>query len=177
MKEINLSKLMGQAINDYDMIEAGDRIIVGLSGGMDSLALLELLHSRLRRIPVKYELFPAFVDNFNGQNEEHNLRIKGIVDYISMKTGLSTHVIPINAVQKLTGEDSPKRDVCYLCARKRRTELIRYAFSQKCTKIALGHHMDDIIETTLMNLFYKRELSSMIPKLEMFNDKMYIIRP
>jgi tRNA 2-thiocytidine biosynthesis protein TtcA len=168
---------MGQAINDYEMIGANDRIVIGLSGGMDSLAMLLLLHSRLARIPVKYELFPAFVDNFNGENEEHNQRINKLLEYIKKETGLDTHIIRVSTVKKLTGVNSQKRDTCFLCAQKRRTELIRYADKTHCNKIALGHHKDDIIETTLMNLFFKRELSSMLPRLPLFKGKMDIIRP
>jgi tRNA 2-thiocytidine biosynthesis protein TtcA len=177
LKEKNLSKLMGQAINDYNMIKADDRIIIGLSGGMDSLAMLLLLHSRLARIPIKFELFPAFVDNFNGENEEHNKRISRLADFVRQETGLETHIIRVPTIRKLTGEGSLKRDTCFLCAQKRRTELLKYAFSLDCNKLALGHHKDDIIETTLMNLFYKRELSSMLPRLPLFNGKLDIIRP
>lgn len=177
MKEINLSKIMGQAINDYGMIDPNDRIVVGLSGGMDSLALLLLLNSRLKRIPVRYSLFPVLVDNLNGESEEHNKRIGKLTGYIISETGHETHVIHTGTMKKLTEGDSRKRDVCFLCAQKRRYELIRYAFSINCTKIALGHHKDDIIETSLMNLFYKHELSSMVPKLELFGGKMFIMRP
>ena len=97
---------MGLAINDYEMIKNGDRIAVGLSGGMDSLALLLLLHERLNRIPATYELFPVFVDNFNGENSEHNARIENLRECVHEKTGLETDVIKISAVKSLTGENS-----------------------------------------------------------------------
>ncbi len=177
MTEKNLSKLMGLAINDYEMIKGGDRIVVGLSGGMDSLALLLLLHGRLKRLPIKYELSPAFVDNFNGENEEYNKKVSVLTTFIMDKTGLDTHIIKVRTVKVLTAENSRKRDICFLCAQKRRTELIRYADKQDCNRIALGHHLDDIVETSLMNLFFKRELSTMLPRLDLFDGKISLIRP
>lgn len=177
MTEKNLSKLMGQAINDYDMIKEGDRIVVGLSGGMDSLALLILLYRRLKRIPVKYELFPAFVDNFNGESKDYNKKIESLALFVKDSMGLDMHIIHTRAVKILTDETKKKRDICFLCAQKRRTELIKYALSINCNRIALGHHMDDIVETGLMNLFYKRELSSMLPRLDLFGGKISLIRP
>lgn len=177
MTDKNLSKHLGQAINDYGMIQDKDKIVIGLSGGMDSLAMLFLLHSRMQRIPITYELYPAFVDNFNGENPEHRKRIERLAQCVMKHTGLETHVIPITAVNKLTDGSTKKRDTCYLCAQKRRGELIKYALEKGCNKIALGHHKDDIIETTLMNLFYKRELSSMLPRLALFDGKLEIIRP
>lgn len=173
----NLSKLMGLAINDYDMIKNGDRIAVGLSGGMDSLALLLLLHERLDRIPAGYELFPVFVDNFNGENMEHNIRIESLKNCVLEKTGLEMEVIKITAVKTLTAENSKHGDTCFLCSRKRRTELIKFASNHGCVSLALGHHMDDIVETSLMNMFYGRELSSMLPRLDLFGGKMSLIRP
>lgn len=168
---------MGLSINDYDMILSNDRIVVGVSGGLDSMALLLLLHKRLKRLPIHYDLLPAFVDNWNGENSEHNQRIKNLSLFIERETGLKLHVIQIPAILSLTSGKSRKRDTCFLCAQKRRSALIQYAFEQNCTKIALGHHQDDIIETTLMNMLYKRELSSMLPRLTLFKGKIEIIRP
>lgn len=177
MTEKNLSKLMGLAINDYEMIKDGDRIVIGLSGGIDSLALLLLLYARLDRIPIKYKLFPVFVDNFNGENSLHNERIEKLRTCVAEKTGLSMDIIKITAVKILTDENFRRRDTCFLCSRKRRTELIKYASGNECSSIALGHHMDDIVETSLMNMFYGRELSSMLPRLDIFGGKMSLIRP
>ncbi len=173
----NLSKLMGLAINDYEMIKDGDRIAVGLSGGIDSLALLMLLHERLRRIPGGYELFPVFVDNFNGESLQHNERIEKLKESIYNKTGLNMEIIGITAVKTLTDKNFKHRDICFLCSRKRRNELIKFAFKKECTSLALGHHLDDIVETSLMNMFYGRELSSMLPRLDLFGGKMSLIRP
>lgn len=177
MTEKNLSKLVGLAVNDYEMINPGEKILAGISGGADSIALLLLLHRRLKRIPVKYELYPVLVDNFNGENEERNLRIAGLSAYINQETGLDLQVIREPIVKKLLDNPKPSRDICFLCAQKRRHILIQEAFRCGCTRIAFGHHKDDIIVTSLMNLFYKRELSSMLPRLVLFGGKMEIIRP
>ncbi len=177
MTEKNLSKIMGLALNDYDMINSGDRVVVGLSGGMDSLALLLLLHGRLARIPVKYELLPVFVDNYNRENNDYNSKIEKLSKCVMEKTGLSMTVIGIKAVKTLTGGKTLKRDTCFICSKKRRTELIRYASKTGSNRIALGHHLDDIVETSLMNIFYMRELSSMLPRLDIFGGKMAFIRP
>lgn len=177
MSENRLSKLMGLAINDYNMLANGDRIVVGISGGMDSLALLLLMNNRLKRVPISYMMIPVIVDNFNGENPEHNYRINELKIYIDKMTGLILNIIKVNTVQKILDGNRPKRDTCYLCAQKRRNALIKFAFENKCTRIALGHHKDDIVETTLMNMLYKRELSSMVPKLTLFDGKIDIIRP
>jgi tRNA 2-thiocytidine biosynthesis protein TtcA len=177
LTEKNLSKLVGQAVNDYDMIRSDDRILVGISGGADSIALLLLLHNRLKRIPIKYHLYPVLVDNFNGDNTERNRDVDALTAFIFKETGLTLEVIREPIVKKLLESPKPARDVCFLCAQKRRHILIQKAFSLGCTRIAFGHHKDDIVVTSLMNLFYKRELSSMLPRLSLFAGKMEIIRP
>ncbi len=177
MNEHNILKIIGQAICDYDMIDDNDKIVVGISGGMDSIFMLLFLHKRLKYIPIKYELFPVIVDNFNGENESYNKKLTELGNFIKEETNLDLKIIPVPTITYLTTSGKPKRDTCYLCAQKRRTELFKYANSINATKVALGHHKDDIIETTLMNMFYKRELSSMLPKLPLFGGKMTIIRP
>jgi len=175
--ESRLYALVEKAISHYGMLENTTGIVVGVSGGMDSLVLLLMLaagnHRKHRTIP----LYPAFVDNFNGQNEAHNRRIQQLAEYIMKHTGLSLHVIRVNSITELTSGRYKPRNTCYLCSQKRRTELIHYAASQGANKIALGHHMDDILETSLMNLFFKRELSSMVPRLKIFHGEMEFIRP
>jgi tRNA 2-thiocytidine biosynthesis protein TtcA len=170
---------MGQAINDYDMILENDRVLAALSGGMDSIVLALLLSERLSRIPIQYELFPVLIDHFNGDNPEMNQKIEKLSDFILQKTRLTLKILRFPMVQNLTGEASPhkRRDICFVCAQKRRTELIKCADALGCNRIALGHHKDDIVETILMNLFYKRELSAMLPRLDLFGGKMSIIRP
>ncbi|QJR22005.1 tRNA(Cytosine32)-2-thiocytidine synthetase [Brevinematales bacterium NS] len=175
--ESRLYALFEKAIEHYGMLENTTGIVVGISGGMDSLVLLLMLSAGNKRKNRNIPLYPAFVDNFNGQNEGHNKRIEKLSDYIKRHTGLDLHVIRVNSIAELTSGNYKSRNTCYLCAQKRRTELIHYAASQKANKIAFGHHMDDILETSLMNLFFKRELSSMVPRLKIFDGEMEFIRP
>ncbi|MGC8764886.1 MAG: ATP-binding protein [Brevinematia bacterium] len=177
MNEFRMLKIIGQAINDYDMIEDKDRIVAAISGGIDSIVMLVLLYKRLKYIPIKYELFPVIIDNFNGENEEYNKKLDKLKNYIFSATSTELKIIPVPAIEYLTKSHRPKRDICYLCAQKRRTELFKYANAIGAKKIALAHHKDDIVETNLMNMFYKRELSSMLPKLPLFNGTLTIIRP
>lgn len=177
MKEKNLAAWVALAVNDYGMIEPGDRIAVGVSGGMDSTALLLLLHSRLPRVKPDFELFPVLIDNFNGENPAYTEKIAILAAFIRDETGLELTVIPVDSMWRLTLPEQKKRDVCYLCAARRRAELFRFAEKNGCRRIALGHHKDDIIETSMMNLLFKRELSSMLPRLPLFGGRVDIIRP
>lgn len=176
-QESRLYALCKKAIEHYDMLENTTGIVVGVSGGMDSLVLLLLLVWDNHRQKRGISLYPALVDNFNGQNDRHNQQIEALAAYIKRHTELDLHVIHVNTIAELTSGNYKQRNTCYLCAQKRRIELIRYAASRNANKIALGHHMDDILETSLMNLFFKRELSSMVPRLKIFNGGMEFIRP
>ncbi|URA10647.1 tRNA lysidine(34) synthetase [Thermospira aquatica] len=175
--ESRLYALFEKAIEHYGMLENTTGIVVGVSGGMDSLVLLLMLVAGNKRKNRNIPLYPAFVDNFNGKNEGHNQRIARLADYIKKHTGLDLHVIRVNSIVELTSGNYKPRNTCYLCSQKRRVELISYASACKANKIAFGHHMDDILETSLMNLFFKRELSSMVPRLKIFEGEMEFIRP
>ncbi len=179
MTEKNISKLVGLAVNDYGMIPHGGKILVGVSGGEDSVSLVLLLHRRLDRLPraARYELVPALVDPFAGRNENQNAAVKALGEFLRDRTGLGLRVIPLNTLERLRARVRPERDTCFLCSQDRRNALIRLADAEGISRIALSHHLDDIVETALMNLFYKRELSAMIPRLQLFGGKMEIIRP
>jgi tRNA 2-thiocytidine biosynthesis protein TtcA len=175
--ESRLYALFKKAVEHYGMFEHTTGIVIGVSGGMDSLVLTLLLGWDNRRQHRDFPLYPVFVDNFNGTNEAHNHRIARLGEYIYRHTGLVLETIRVNSITELTSGKYKPRNTCYLCSQKRRTEIIHYAASKKANKIALGHHMDDILETSLMNLFFKRELSSMVPRLKIFEGEMEIIRP
>ena len=177
MSEFKLLKIMGQAINDYDMLNEGDRVVVGVSGGVDSIALLLLLNKRLSYIPSKYEIFPVFVDKFNGENSAYNEKVENLSKFIKENTGLDLNVIHLPIILFLSTSSIPKRNYCYACANKRRAEILKFAKSINANKVAFAHHKDDIIQTSLMNVFYKRELSTMLPRLPIFNGAIEIIRP
>lgn len=179
MKEENLTKIVGLAVNDYEMMGEGDDVVAGLSGGVDSIALVCLLAARLKRIPVKYRIHPVLIDLHAGGSAEHSRNIEALTVFLRERTGLETEVINLPVTGYLVDESGrPKiKNTCFKCAQIRRSELIKYADAHGYKKIALGHHKDDVVETILMNLFYKRETSAMMPRLPLFDGKFEIVRP
>jgi tRNA 2-thiocytidine biosynthesis protein TtcA len=168
--EREMRRLVGKAIHHYRLIEDGDRILVALSGGKDSMAMLNVLHERRARVPINYELKVLTVDlGYEGVNFEA-LRgyIKGLGwDYVFKKTQIG----PL--AQSTFNRENP----CFLCARLRRKIFFETAHELGCNKVALGHTKDDIIETFLLNTFYGGEISTMIPHQVLFGGKLAIIRP
>ncbi len=162
---------MGKAIHRYGMIQDGDHIAVGLSGGKDSLALLWMLKNRLARIPVHYDLSGIYIDP--GYDDGSTLSAierfcrELSIDLIAEKTdhGLVAH------------SEVNRENPCFLCSRLRRKRLFEIAHSLGSRKLALGHHKDDIIETFFMNICYAGETSTMMPVQPFFNGLMTVIRP
>ena len=162
-----ISRRVGDAIGDYRLIDDGDRIIVAISGGKDSMALLEMLKYRQRFAPVTYDLLAVWVD----------LDIPGFprpafCDFMQ-KSGISFLAEKADIVQGGRWEDVN----CYHCAQLRRKLLFQIADRDGFNKIALGHHLDDMAETILLNMCYRAEIGAMCPKQEMFKGKFTIIRP
>ncbi|MDO8580194.1 MAG: ATP-binding protein [Candidatus Omnitrophota bacterium] len=162
-----VSKKAGKAIMDYGMIQEGDKIAVAVSGGKDSLSLLHILRHRQKVSPVDFEFTAVHVDfdfaDFDPQR---------LVDY------LGAHNFPymVEKVDSLKGERYEDID-CFRWSGKRRKALFDLADRQGFTKIAFGHHLDDIVETILLNQFYRGEVSAMKPKQVLFQGKITIIRP
>jgi tRNA 2-thiocytidine biosynthesis protein TtcA len=165
-----LNRAMGKAIHDYDMIRDGDRILVGLSGGSDSLALLWMLAERRPRVRVAYHLEAVYIDpGFGGvarealrpfcEQLEVPLRVEA-TDY-----GVVSHG-PLN-----------RENPCFLCARLRRKRLFEIAAERGCATLALGHNKDDVIETFFLNICYAGEISTMRPAQDLFNGRFRVIRP
>jgi len=165
--EYYISKSMGKAIMDYQMIAANDKILVAVSGGKDSLTLLHVLNDRRKFVPVKYDLVAVHVDM--GYPCQHP---KILAEYFK-KMNLDYRIEKIDI---LKGK-SRKEISCFWCSWNRRKALFETAVRLGCTKVALGHHMDDIVETVLLNLFFQGEISAMCPKQELFKGKITIIRP
>ncbi len=165
--EFTISKLMGRAIIDHSMIDDGDKVAVAVSGGKDSLTLLNILNDRRKFVPIKYDISAVHVDfgYHSGQIGDLRRCISG------MK--IPFHVIR-SAVLKKT---PPDKINCFWCSWNRRKELFLAADRLKCNKIAFGHHKDDIAQTMLMNLFFHGEISTMCPRQELFGGKIVIIRP
>ena len=169
--EKRIVRLTAQAISDYDMIEDGDKILVAMSGGKDSYVLLETLMKLQKRAPVKFELLAVHVDQHIPGSDteviEDFLKATGVPYHIESQ---DTHAI----VERLipTG-----KNICSLCARLRRGILYRVAREKGCTKIALGHQMDDVVSTLLLNMFYGGRIKAMPPILRSDDKTNIVIRP
>lgn len=164
-REIN--RRLGRAMHDYSMLADGDHVLVAVSGGIDSLVLATILTSWRRKAPIDYSLTAFHIDmHFDPADCPHITKQLKNLD------------IPVHTVK--TGDhpgDGNQVLDCFLCARQRRNRLFAFAKEKGCNKLALGHHRDDIIETFFMNLFYSGNISTMVPRQELFEGRLSIIRP
>ena len=161
---------MGKAIHRYGLIQEGDRILVGVSGGKDSLSLLHLLQERSKRVPIHYELLAVYIDLGFDRARGDNL------GSFFKTRGLPYHIEFTDIGVKANSAEN-RENPCFLCSWERRKSLFQLADRFKCNKIALGHHQDDIIETLLLNIFYSAEISTMLPLQTLFKGKITLIRP
>ncbi|MGQ9647693.1 MAG: ATP-binding protein [Thermodesulfobacteriota bacterium] len=168
--EKEIRSLVGKAIHRYGLIQDGDRILVGVSGGKDSLTLLQLLKERLKRVPIHYDLLAVHIDlGFDSR------RAQILKDYFENE-GISYH-LEFTDIGRRANSSENRENPCFLCAWERRKKLFQLTNRFKYNKVALGHHKDDIIETLLLNIFYSGEISTMLPLQSLFKGKITIIRP
>lgn len=162
-----ISRRAGKAIVDYKMIDDGDKIIVGVSGGKDSLTLLSVLLHRRSIAPVDFEIMAVHIDN-----GLPGVKIDKLEEHFK-SLGVAYHIEHMGTFR---GKDVKELN-CFWCSWNRRKALFQFADRMGFRKIALAHNLDDIVESILMNQFFKGEISAMCPKQVFFEGKLAIIRP
>ena len=166
-----LQRNAGRAITDFNMIEEGDRVMVCLSGGKDSFTLLDILMALQKRAPVRFELLAVNLDQKQPGFPEH------VLPEFARQIGIPFHVIQQDTYSVVKRVIPEGKTTCGLCSRLRRGALYRFAGENGITRIALGHHRDDIIETLFLNLFHGGRLKAMPPKLLSDDGRHVVIRP
>lgn len=162
---------MGKAMHGWRMLDEGDNVLVGLSGGKDSLSMLWLLAERRRRIPVKFNIKAMHVDM--GFNTIDQKALMGFCEHLEVEL----HVEHTDYGPRAHTEENREKSPCFFCAFHRRRELFQAAARLGCRKLALAHQQDDFLETFMMNMLYAGSLATMLPVQPFFGGEIVVIRP
>ena len=165
----HIKNMTAKAINQYEMIEDGDKVLIAVSGGKDSLVLLEALAAFKKFKTINFEIEALHID----VEDVGYLVDDGFLKEYSEQLGVKMHFRTIKAGLEERGKKAP----CFVCSWHRRKTLFKFAKSNGFQKLALGHHMDDAVETLMINMAYHGHISSLPGKLKMFDGAMYLIRP
>ncbi|NLM01578.1 MAG: tRNA 2-thiocytidine biosynthesis protein TtcA [Treponema sp.] len=168
MPEPKIFRIIDKIVFDYSLIEDGDKILIGASGGKDSTVLIEYFAKRKKQNRDNFEFLALYVES--GLGEVFNEELKAMIESWDVKI----QTVNANVITRLKPN---KKMNCWWCTTQRRTELKNYAVKNGFNKIALGHHLDDVLETLLMNALQKGELSTMTPKFKYEKYPVTIIRP
>ena len=165
-----VNRRVGQAMHDYGMLEEGDRILLAISGGVDSLALAWLLMSWRKKAPIDYSLHAVTVDHEFWRLHEGAVSPTDSIGRQLERLGVE------HRVERAWDLDEEKRS-CFQCARNRRSQLFELARQCDYNKVAFGHHKDDLVETFMLNVLYSGNISTMVPRQELFDGRLTLIRP
>ncbi len=165
-----IRRMAGTAMHRYGMIAEGDRVLVAVSGGKDSLTLLWYLNDNALRSPVRYELFPVYLEM--GFSEDGAERMERHFNTLRWPNRVEVTRFGPEAHEQSSGPNP-----CFLCAWRRRQRLFELAEEFHCTKVAFGHSRDDVVETLLLNMFYAGQISTMKPYQPLFEGRLTLIRP
>lgn len=164
----NIRKRVGTTMYKKEMLQPNDRILIGLSGGKDSLALIDILNDRRKYVPFSFELFAIHI---HLDEVGYQANLKYLKDFCEQRD------VPLILKNQVLQNENPKKTMCFICSWTRRKLIFETTRELDCNKLAFGHHMDDAVETLLMNQLFHASISGMPYKLRMFDGRVEVIRP
>lgn len=165
-----LNRKIGQAMHDFSMFSEGDRVLIAVSGGIDSLTLAGVLKIWQKKAPIQFELIAQYIDHGFWKRQAGAANPGKAISKQLQEISLDFDIVEEWSMQE-------KDRTCFLCSRNRRSQLFDLAREKGCNKIALGHHKDDLIETFMLNAIYSGNISTMLPKQNLFGGTLSIVRP